>query len=116
MYRAHARPVALRVAADLPAAVDATACAAEDGSALTVFLVNPAREPVRLAVDLSDFGPGFAVRGGEVVKDAHDRGQVDVINSFADPARVVRVRLEADGGGAVTLPPLSIAAIDCGRK
>ncbi|HVP90649.1 MAG TPA: alpha-L-arabinofuranosidase C-terminal domain-containing protein [Terriglobales bacterium] len=116
MYRAHSRPVALRVAVDLPAPVDATACAAEDGSGLTVFVVNPGREPVRLALDLSEFGPGFAVRGGEVVKDAQDRGQVDIVNGFADPKRVVRVKLGTDGGGTVTLPALSVAAIDCNKE
>ena len=116
MVRAHSRPVPLRVSTDLPAAVDATACAAEDGSGLTVFLVNTAHAPIRLALDLSDFGPGFAARGGEVVKDSQDRGQVDIVNGFADPKRVVRVKLVPDGGGTVTLPALSVAAIDCGRR
>ncbi|HYA49311.1 MAG TPA: alpha-L-arabinofuranosidase C-terminal domain-containing protein, partial [Burkholderiales bacterium] len=115
MYRTHARPVPLRLAADIPAAVDATACASEDRSAVTVFVVNPGRDPVRVVFDLSDFGPGFAVRGGELVKDAQERGQVDIINGFADPHRVVKVKLAAESGNAVTLPPLSIAAVDCNR-
>jgi hypothetical protein len=116
MYRTHSRPVPLRVAADVPAEVDVTACASEDRSAATVFLVNPRKEAARVVLDLSDFGPGFAVRGGEIVKDAQDRGQIDIINSFADPARVVRVKLETESGDVVTLPGLSIAAIDCGRQ
>jgi alpha-L-arabinofuranosidase len=116
MYRDHSRPVPLRVAVDVPAGVDVTACASEDRSAATVFVVNPGKEPVWVALDLSDFGPGFAVRGGEVVKDAQERGQVDIINSFADPARVVRVKLERGSGNAVALPALSIAALDCGRQ
>jgi alpha-L-arabinofuranosidase len=115
LYREHSRPVPLRVAADVPAGVDVIACATEDKSSLTLFAVNPRTEPVRLVLDLSDFGPGFAVRSGEVVKDSQDRGQIDIINSFANPGRVVRAKLEGGSANAVTLPALSVAAIDCGR-
>jgi alpha-N-arabinofuranosidase len=116
MYRKHTRPVPLRVAADVPATVDVTACAVEGGSAATVFLVNPRTEPVRIALDLSDLGAGFGVLGGEVVKDSQDRRQADIVNGFADPNRVVRAKIEAEGGNVVTLPALSIAALDCGRR
>lgn len=116
MYRAHSRPVPLRVTGDLPAALDVTACASEDRSQAAVFIVNPGREAVRVSLDLSDFGPGFAVRGGEIVKDAQDRGQIDIVNGFADPNRVVRVKLDKGRGNDLTLPGLSIAAVDCGRK
>jgi alpha-N-arabinofuranosidase len=116
MYRKHSRPVPLRVAADVPARVDVTASAADDRSGLTVFVVNSSQEAVRVALDLSDFGPGFAIRGGEVVKDAQDRGQADIVNSFANPKRVVRVKLEKESGNTLILPALSIAAIDCTRQ
>ncbi len=115
MYRKHSRPVPLRVAADVPAAVDVTACAVEDRSAVTVFLVNTRKEPVRVAIDLTDLGPGFAIVSGEVVKDAQDRRQPDIINSFADPKRVVRVPLEIQTANTVILPALSSAALECGR-
>ena len=115
MYRRHSRPLPLRVAADVPAGVDVTACAAEDKAAVTVFVVNPGTEPVEISLDLSDFGPGFAVRGGEVIKDAQDRRQVDIINGFANPARVVRVNIEKPSGNVLTIPALSISAIDCGK-
>jgi alpha-L-arabinofuranosidase len=114
-YRQHWRPVPLRVAADVPAAVDVSACAADDRSAVTVFVVNPRNEPVRVALDLADFGPGFSVRGGEVIKDSQDRGQADIINSFANPLRVIRTKLERGSGNEFTMPPLAVAAIDCGR-
>ena len=115
MYRKHSRPLPLRVAADVPAAVDVTACAAEDKSAVTVFVVNPGMEPVDVTLDLSDFGPGFAVRGGEVIKDAQDRRQIDIINGFANPVRVIRAKVDKPFGNVLTLPALSITAIDCGR-
>jgi len=116
MFRRHSRPVPLRLAADLPAGIDATACADEDRSGATVFLVNPRSAPVRVALDLTDFGPGFVVKGGEVVKDSQDRRQADIVNGFADPQRVVRVRIEPGDGTVVTLPALSVAAVDCGRR
>lgn len=115
LFRTHSRPLPLRLAADIPADVDATACASEDRTGVTVFAVNPRKDPVRLVLDLSDFGPGFSVRGGEAVKDAQERGQIDVINSFANPRRVVKVKLDGESGNVVTIPGLSIAAIDCGR-
>jgi alpha-N-arabinofuranosidase len=116
MFRAHSRPMPLRVTADVPAAVDVTACAAEDKSAVTVFVVNPGREPVDVVIDLSDLGQGYAVTGGEVIKDAQDRRQTDIINGFADPKRVVRTSLERPAGNTVTVPAYAIAAVDCGRK
>jgi len=115
MYRAHTKPVPLKVAAGIPALIDATACASEDRTAVTVFVVNTRKEAVPVVLDLSEFGPGFAVRGGEIVKDVREMGQIDVVNGFADPKRVVRAKIDAGSGNAVTLPPLSIAAIDCGR-
>jgi alpha-N-arabinofuranosidase len=116
MYRRHSRPVPLRVMADVPAGVDATACASEDGSSVTVFVVNTNREPERLALDLSDFGTGLTAGGGEVVRDAQDRRQTDIVNGFANPSRVVRTALDVGPGSVVTVPALSIAAIDCTRR
>jgi alpha-L-arabinofuranosidase len=116
MYRRHSRPVPLRVAEDVPARVDATACAAEDGSAVTVFVVNTREEPVRVSLDFSDFAAAFAIRGGEVVKDSQDRREIDIVNGFANPARVVRAALDIGPGNAVTIPALSIAAVECVRR
>jgi alpha-L-arabinofuranosidase len=116
LYRKHSRPLPLRLAGDIPYPVDVTACASEDKTGVTVFAVNPRKDPVRLVLDLADFGPGFSVKGGEVIKDAIDRGQIDIINSFANPLRVVKVKLERESRNVVTIPALSIAAIDCGRE
>ena len=116
LYGTHSRPVPLRLAADVPPPLDATACASEDKTRVTIFAVNSRKDPVRLALDLADFGPGFGIRGGEVVKDAQDRRQADIINSFADPRRVVKGKLEYESGSVVTIPALSVAAIDCGKQ
>jgi alpha-N-arabinofuranosidase len=116
LYRTHSRPLPLRLAADIPAPLDVTACASEDKTRVTIFAVNPRKDPVRLAFDLTDFGPGFNIQGGEVVRDAQDRRQIDIINSFANPQRVAKVKFEGGAGNVVTIPALSIAAIDCGRE
>jgi alpha-N-arabinofuranosidase len=116
MYRKHSKPVPLRVAADVPARVDVSACATEDRAAVTLFLVNTRPEPVRVVLDLSELGPGFGILGGEVVKDSQDRRQADIVNGFADPNRVVRVRVEGVSGNEAVLPPLSITALDCGCR
>ena len=115
LYRQHSLPIALRLAASVPFPLDATVCASEDKSKITVFVVNTRKDPARLTLDLADLGPGFRIQGVEVVKDARDRGQIDIINGFADPRRVVKVWLKPESGSAVVLPALSIAAIDCVR-
>jgi hypothetical protein len=114
-YRKHSRPVPLRVPADIPANVDVTACAADNSSSLCVFAVNPRREPVDIVLDLSDFGPGFTAKGGEVVRDVQARKQIDIINSFTGPDRVRPMRLEIKTGNIVTIPALAIAAIECSK-
>jgi alpha-L-arabinofuranosidase len=116
LFRTHTRPIPLRLAADIPAALDLTACATEDQTGVTVFAVNPRKEPIRLVLDLTELGPGFVVKGGEIVKDAQDRRQIDIINGFADPRRVIKVKLDRDSANVVTIPALSIAAIDCGKN
>jgi alpha-N-arabinofuranosidase len=115
LYRHHSLPVPMRLTASVPFPLDATACASEDKSKVTVFVVNAGKDPARLALDLSDLGPGLKIKAVEVVEDAQDRGQIDIINGFADPRRVVKVKLAPESGNAVILPALSIAAIDCGR-
>ncbi len=116
LFRTHTRPVPLRVEEELPARLDVTACASDDRSGVTIFAVNPTNEDVPIALDLSDFGPGFGVAGGEIVRDSQERRQVDIINSFGDPHRVVRLKLEKPSGAVLIIPALSIAAIDCGRQ
>jgi len=115
MYRQHSLPIPLRLAAGVPFPLDATACASEDMAQVTVFVVNDRKDPARLTLDLAGLGTGFKIKAVEVVKDAQDRGQIDIINGFADPRRVVKVKLSPESGNAVVLPALSIAAIDCGR-
>jgi alpha-L-arabinofuranosidase len=116
LYRKHSLSVPLRVAVDAPAPVDVSACADESRSSLCLFVVNTRKEAVDLELDLTAFGAGFIIKGGEVIGDTQDRQQVDVINSFSSPDRVRPVKLEKREGNNVTIPALSVAAIDCGKE
>jgi alpha-N-arabinofuranosidase len=115
LYRKHSLPVPLRVAVEAPAPVDVSACAAEDRSSLCLFVVNTKKEAVDLELDPGALGPDFAVKGGEVVCDTQDRQQIDIINSFLDPDRIKPMKLEIRDGNRVTVPAMSIAAIDCAK-
>ncbi|HOK54752.1 MAG TPA: hypothetical protein PKV43_09825, partial [Armatimonadota bacterium] len=74
--------------------------------------VNTHEEPIKLSLDLSEFGLGFKPVGGEVVKDTLDRRQLDLMNHWETPDRISAVALTADGN-TVTIPGYSVAAIEC---
>ncbi|HET6485513.1 MAG TPA: alpha-L-arabinofuranosidase C-terminal domain-containing protein, partial [Spirochaetia bacterium] len=112
LYATHSQPVALTIS-DPPEGVDASACASEDGTRLTIFVVNMKADPVDMPLDLSDLGPGLAPDSAEVVCDTLDRRQPDLINHPSAPDRVRTVALTLHGN-AVTLPAYSAAAIECG--
>jgi alpha-N-arabinofuranosidase len=116
LYRRHSRPVPLRVLAEVPVSVDLSACASEDRSSLSLFVVNSGKEPVSLDLDLSGFNPGLVLKGGEVIADTQDRRQVDIINSFVSPARVRSIKMDKPSGSVVMIPALSIAVIEAGRN
>jgi len=115
LYREHSRPVPLQVMAEVPVSVDLSACASEDRSSLSLFVVNSGKEPVSLDLDLSGFDPGLVLKGGEVIADTEDRRQVDIINSFVSPGRVRMVKMDKPSGSEVRLPALSVAVIEAGR-
>ncbi len=116
LYGKHSLPVPLRVAVDVPAPVDISACADENRSALCLFVVNTREEPADLELDLTAFGGEFVIKGGEVVGDTQDRRQVDVINSFSNPERVKPFKLKFGEGNLVRIPAMSIAAVDCAKR
>ena len=116
LYRRHSLPVPLRLTAEAPAPVDLSACAAQDRSSLCLFVVNTRKEAVELDLDLTAFGPDFVILGGEIVCDSQDRQQIDIINSFMVPDRIKTLKLEKPAGSAVTIPAVSIAAIDVGKR
>ncbi len=114
LYADHAKPVPL-VPTGAPEGIDAMACRSEDGSSACVFLVNPGKEPVTVALDLSDLGPVFAAAEIETLADARDARQPDVMNHWTAPDRVSAKKRPADAG-PLALPALSITAVECRRR
>lgn len=113
LYTEHAKSVPLGVGA-LPESVEASACANEDRSAVCVFLTNWRYEQVTIRLDLSAFGERFIVHSAEVVHDTRDMRQMDVMNHWTAPERIRTTPL-AVTGNTITLPPLSVAAVECRR-
>jgi alpha-N-arabinofuranosidase len=107
LYADHARPVPLY--AGRPAGgLDVLVCADEAGKRVCVFAVNLRREPMVVRVE------GPEVDSVEAVVDTADRRQPDVMNHPDAPDRVRTVSLRATGN-TVTLPALSVSAIECGK-
>lgn len=111
LYATHSRPVPLAVDG-APSGVDVSACASDGGTRITVFAVNTTGDPIDLPLDLADLGTGFAVVGGEVVRDTLGLRQPEVQNHAAAPDRVTTVELPV-GRGFVTLPAYSASAVEC---
>jgi len=111
LYGDHSKPIPMKVEG-AHEKLDISACMSDDGSELCLFVVNTHEEPIKLSLDLNEFGLGFKPVGGEVVKDTLDRRQLDLMNHWKTPDRISAVALTADGN-IVTIPGYSVAAIEC---
>ena len=105
LYADHAKPVPVAVE-NAPEGVDIFASKSEDGRSLCLFAVNTTTKPVEL-----DLGELHST-GGERVCDTLDQRQADVMNHWDAPDRVKTVEFKATGS-TVTLPALSVSAIEC---
>jgi len=111
LYARNSLPVPVSVGG-APQGVDASACAAEDGTRLSVFLVNGTGEPVTMRLNLEGFGAGVVPRGCSVVCDTRDMRQPNLANHFSAPERVSTMEVPV-AGDSVTLPALSAAVVVC---
>jgi alpha-L-arabinofuranosidase len=114
LYAEYALPLPL-VVNKAPANVDVFACASESRDRVSIFAVNNRREPLTLALDLSELGTEFAPDRAETVRDVQDRGQPDVMNHWDGPDRVSAVPLPIERG-KIRLPAFSASAIECRQK
>ncbi len=113
LFRDHTQPVPLTIA-EVPGWLSVSACASQDRTQLTVFVVNTRTEPAEVRVDLCGFEQGVKIVAGEVVGDTQDRRQIDVTNGWDRRERVKTMPLPFQGD-VVTLPALSVAAVDVGE-
>jgi alpha-L-arabinofuranosidase len=114
LYADHSLPIPLTVG-NVPHGVDVVTCADESRQRACVFAVNTRPEPVTLSLDLSGLSDGFAALRAETVRDTLDMRQPDVMNQWTATERIRTVGLKVTGH-TVTLPALSVSAIDCGRR
>jgi alpha-L-arabinofuranosidase len=114
LYARHAKPIPLRLESpkDGP---DLFACASEDQKSVTLFAVNAKTDLAEYSLGFAGFtGPLRAVKA-ETLRDTLDARQPDVMNHWATPNRVLTVELPV-ASDKVTLPPLSVSAIECAAK
>jgi alpha-N-arabinofuranosidase len=114
LYAEHALPIPLTVG-KVPRGVDVVACADDKRRNVCLFAVNSNHEPIKLSLDLTEFGDGFTPLSVETVCDSLDLRQPDVMNHWAVPNRVQTVTRKPHGYD-VALPALTVSAIRCGRR
>jgi alpha-N-arabinofuranosidase len=114
LYARHAKPIPLRLESpkDGP---DLFACASEDRKAVVIFAVNSKPEPCEYAFGFTGFNGPVYITKAESLCDTLNARQPDVMNHWETPNRIKIVELPL-AEGKVTLPPLSITAIECAMK
>jgi alpha-N-arabinofuranosidase len=115
LYADHALPIPLAVAGVAPG-LDVVACTDESRRQVSLFAINQSREPLNVAIDLSDFAGALAPLSIVIVGDTLDRRQPDVMNHWQAPDRVRAVTRKLTGQLPVTLPALSVSAISYGQR
>jgi alpha-L-arabinofuranosidase len=114
LFARHAKPIPLRV--EQPeGGPDLFACGSENKRFVTIFAVNSKTRPVDLSFDLDGFNGAIRTITAETLCDTLNAHQSNAMNHWEAPDRIRIVSLAASPG-TVTLPPLSVAAIECAIK
>jgi alpha-L-arabinofuranosidase len=114
LYADHVLPIPLTIG-HAPAGVDAIACADESRQRIAVFAVNSGSKPIKVSLDLAEFGGETGPQFAETVRDALDMRQPDVMNHWSRPNRVRTIRTKLSGS-ELALPALSVSVIICGPR
>lgn len=114
LYARHARRVPLKVeqGGDGP---DLFACATEDGKEVVIFAVNSRAEPLDWSWQFDGFEGTARAVNAEALCDTLDARQPDVMNHWNAPDRIKTVSLPV-ASNKITLPALSVTAIECEVK
>jgi alpha-L-arabinofuranosidase len=110
LYSHQAKPIPLALDTS-GERLDLVACGAENKESVVIFAVNSKAEPVELAVSFEGFGKELRLSEAEMLADTRNAGQVDVMNHWATPERVT-LRRQPVSGSTVTLPGLSVTAVE----
>jgi alpha-N-arabinofuranosidase len=123
LYATHAgaRPLKIRIDADIPCdpGLDASATLSEDGRTIALFAVNPWTESQSRTVDLSAWAP--LDKGVQVwtLADTLGAGERDAANGWRSPDRIRTESGNTALGGAklaYRFPPLSLTVLKIQRK
>jgi alpha-N-arabinofuranosidase len=108
LYATHQLPIPLRVQSN--GDVDVCACASEDRNTVVAFVVNSKTEPIHCNIAFD--GLRVSPKWISVLADRLDARQTDVMNHWNVPERVTTMT-SAVTGNEITLPALSVCAIEC---
>lgn len=108
LYAEQFKPVPVRIKGTLDG-VDLFACCSEDGDSLCLFAVNMKADPVELSLDTSEYGDVRLVEH-EVICDTLDARQLDLMNHWSTPQRVMNVKQPS--ADKLVLPAFSASAIE----
>ena len=111
LYAKNSQPIPLKVEQS-GHGLDLFACVSDDKKSVTLFAVNSGRDPVQLSFDSSGFPRPMHAVGAEILCDTLDMRQPDVMNHWKAPDRVRTIAVATQPNG-LTLPALSVAAIEC---
>jgi alpha-L-arabinofuranosidase len=111
LYATHALPMPLQASTSRND-LDVCACASERRESLVIFAVNSKAEPVRCSLTFEQFAMPVQTVSMTTVTDQQSARQPDVMNHWNAPDRVC-AKTTPLMGNEVTLPALSVSAIEC---
>ena len=114
LFARHHRPIPLRLESSA-GAPDLFAASSEDKKSVVIFAVNSKAQPMDWAFHFDGFTGAMRITRAESLCDTLNARQPDVMNHWAAPERIQVVKLSISPG-SVTLPPLSVTAIECEIK
>jgi alpha-N-arabinofuranosidase len=119
LYAAHAGRYPLRVDVEegvkADTALDTSATLSANEDRLSIFVVNPSREPHRRTVDLTYFRPPVGEAEVWTLSDTAKAGERDAANSWREPERICTESAKAivvEGRLMHEFPPLSLTVLE----
>ncbi len=93
-------------------APDLFACSSEDKTSVVIFAVSSQPKPVAWSFAFAGFAGSVRAMKAEALCDTLNAGQPDVMNHWETPERIKIVEL-SPSARQITLPALSVTAIEC---
>lgn len=111
LFARHVRTIPLRLKSTTEA-LDCVACASEDKKTVTLFAVNLNSHSIHWTFQFDRFDGSMDSVKAESLCDTLNAHQLDAMNHWESPDRIRIVPIPVSAG-RVTLPALSVTAMDC---